>query len=734
MHVWPGTAYPLGATWDGSGTNFALFSEVATAVELCLFGPGDDDRGGGRSPERRIALTETDGFVWHCYLPEVGPGQRYGYRVHGPYRPEHGHRCNPAKLLLDPYGKAVDGEVRWHEALFSYRMHDRSALNTADSAPYMPRNVVIDPHFDWGGDRAPRTPYHETLIYEAHVRGLTLRHPQVPPGQRGTYAGLAHPAVIEHLTRLGVTAIELMPVHQFVSERPLAGRGLANYWGYNTIAFLAPHNRYSSAAEPDGQVAEFKAMVKALHEAGIEVILDVVYNHTAEADHRGPTLSFRGIDNAAYYRLQADRPQYYLDYTGCGNSLNVRHPHALQLIMDSLRYWILEMHADGFRFDLASALARELHDVDRLSTFFELVQQDPVVSQVKLIAEPWDVGEGGYQVGKFPPLWTEWNGKYRDTVRDLWRSRPDVLPEFASRLTGSSDLYETSARRPVASVNFITCHDGFTLQDLVSYDHKHNAANGEDGRDGSDDNRSWNCGTEGPSDDPAVNELRARQVRNFLVTLFCSQGIPMLAAGDEMGRTQQGNNNAYCQDNEISWVDWEGVAKHADLLDFSCELSELRRLHPVFRRRRFFSGRPAAAPGRGGEAGLADIVWLTPSGRAMTAADWQVGYARSLAVFLNGNAITEPGPHGEPLRDDDFLLLVNAHSAPVTFVLPTARFAAAWQILVDTSAPAGSAAGLTGASGPARAWRPPRGQPRAGTGILLPGHAMMVLRGIRVAD
>jgi isoamylase len=733
MRVWPGTAYPLGATWDGSGTNFALFSEVATAVELCLFEPGDDGRGGGRSPERRIALTETDGFVWHCYLPEVGPGQRYGYRVHGPYRPEHGHRCNPAKLLLDPYGKAVDGEVRWHEALFSYRMHDRSALNTADSAPYMPRNVVIDPHFDWGGDRAPRTPYHETLIYEAHVRGLTLRHPQVPPGQRGTYAGLAHPAVIEHLTRLGVTAIELMPVHQFVSERPLAGRGLANYWGYNTVAFLAPHNRYSSAAQPDGQVAEFKAMVKALHEAGIEVILDVVYNHTAEADHRGPTLSFRGIDNAAYYRLQADRPQYYLDYTGCGNSLNVRHPHALQLIMDSLRYWILEMHADGFRFDLASALARELHDVDRLSTFFELVQQDPVVSQVKLIAEPWDVGEGGYQVGKFPPLWTEWNGKYRDTVRDLWRSRPGVLPEFASRLTGSSDLYETSARRPVASVNFITCHDGFTLQDLVSYDHKHNAANGEDGRDGSDDNRSWNCGTEGPSDDPAVNELRARQVRNFLVTLFCSQGIPMLAAGDEMGRTQQGNNNAYCQDNEISWVDWEGVAKHADLLEFSCELSELRRLHPVFRRRRFFSGRPAAAPGRGGEAGLADIVWLTPSGRAMTAADWQVGYARSLAVFLNGNAITEPGPHGEPLRDDDFLLLVNAHSAPVTFVLPTARFAAAWQILVDTSAPAGGAAGLTGATGPARAWRP-RGQPRAGTGILLPGHAMMVLRGIRVAD
>jgi isoamylase len=735
MRVWPGTAYPLGATWDGSGTNFALFSEVATAVELCLFGPGDAS-GAGRSAERRIALTEADGFVWHCYLPEVGPGQRYGYRVHGPYQPDRGHRCNPAKLLLDPYGKAVDGEVRWHEALFSYRIHDRSALNTADSAPYMPRNVVIDPYFDWGADRAPRTPYHETLIYEAHVRGLTLRHPQVPPEQRGTYAGLAHPAVIEHLTRLGVTAIELMPVHQFVSERPLTGRGLANYWGYNTIAFLAPHNRYSSAAQPDGQVAEFKAMVKALHEAGIEVILDVVYNHTAEADHLGPTLSFRGIDNAAYYRLQADRPQYYLDYTGCGNSLNVRHPHALQLIMDSLRYWILEMHADGFRFDLASALARGLHDVDRLSTFFELVQQDPVVSQVKLIAEPWDVGEGGYQVGKFPPLWTEWNGKYRDTVRDLWRSRPAVLPEFASRLTGSSDLYETSARRPVASVNFVTCHDGFTLEDLVSYNHKHNEANGEDGRDGSDDNRSWNCGTEGMSDDPAVNELRARQVRNFLVTLFCSQGIPMLAAGDEMGRTQQGNNNAYCQDNELSWVDWEGVAKHADLLEFTCGLSELRRLHPVFRRRRFFSGRPAAAPGRGGEAGLADIVWLTPSGRAMTAADWQVGYARSLAVFLNGNAITEPGPHGEPVRDDDFLLLINAHNAPVTFVMPAAQFTAAWQILVDTSAlPGGEAgaAGVNGAAGRTRAPRTARGEPRAGTGILLTGHAMMVLRGIRRA-
>ena len=731
MRVWPGTAYPLGATWDGSGTNFALFSEVATAVELCLFGAADG-QAGNAAAETRVALTEVDGFVWHCYLPEVGPGQRYGYRVHGPYRPERGQRCNPAKLLLDPYGKAVDGDVRWHESLFSYRMRDHSALNTADSAAYMPRNVVIDPDFDWGGDRAPRTPYHETLIYEAHVRGLTLRHPRVPPELRGTYAGLAHPAVIEHLTRLGVTAVELMPVHQFVSERALADRGLTNYWGYNTIAFLAPHNRYSSATGPAAQVTEFKEMVKALHAAGIEVILDVVYNHTAEADHLGPTLSFRGIDNAAYYRLRSDQPQYYVDYTGCGNSLNARHPHALQLIMDSLRYWIMEMHADGFRFDLASALARELHDVDRLSAFFDLVQQDPVVSQVKLIAEPWDVGEGGYQVGKFPPLWTEWNGKYRDTVRDLWRGNSAALPEFASRLTGSSDLYETSGRRPVASVNFVTCHDGFSLRDLVSYDRKHNEANGEDGRDGTDDNRSWNCGAEGPVDDPAINELRARQVRNFLVTLFCSQGIPMMAAGDEMGRTQQGNNNAYCQDNDLSWVDWEGGAKHADLLEFACALSALRRRHPVFRRRRFFSGLSATAPGPGAGGGMQDLVWLTPSGHEMTGGDWDTYYARSLGVFLNGSAISEPGPHGETVRDDDFLLFVNAHSEPVTFVLPGARFAAEWEILVDTSAAANGAASPPAQDGAARRVRP-GDRVSAGSRIRAGGRAMLVLRGDRPA-
>jgi glycogen operon protein len=700
MPVWPGTPYPLGATWDGAGTNFALFSEVAEQVELCLF---DTDPASGREREVRIAITEVDGLVWHCYLPDVKPGQRYGYRVHGPYQPERGHRCNPAKLLLDPYGKAVDGQVTWHQAVYSYQHGNPSVLNSDDSAPYMPRNVVINPYFDWGDDRPPRTPYHETLIYEAHVRGLTARHPAVPAGLRGSYAGLAHPAVIEHLTRLGVTAIELMPVHQCVPEPTLVQRGLTNYWGYNTIAFLAPDNRYSSSEAPYGQVAEFKAMVKALHAAGIEVILDVVYNHTAEAGALGPTLSFRGIDNAAYYQLAPGNPQAYLDYTGCGNSLNVRNPHPLQLIMDSLRYWILDMHVDGFRFDLAAALARVLHDVDRLSTFFALVTQDPVVSQVKLIAEPWDVGQGGYQVGQFPPLWSEWNGKYRDTVRDFWRGKPATLGEFASRLTGSSDLYETSARRPVASVNFVTCHDGFTLRDLVSYDRKHNEANGDHNRDGSDDNRSWNCGAEGPSDDPAVNEIRARQVRNFLVTLFCSQGVPMLLAGDEMSRTQQGNNNAYCQDNELSWMDWEAAGKQQDLIEFTCALSELRRAHPVFRRRRFFSGQAPRSRGEAG-GGLQDIVWLTPAGHQMTDSDWHTGYARSLGVFLNGDAITEPGPHGETVRDQSFLLLFNAHREPVSFTLPDSRFGPGWDLLVDTAAagavvvPAGGSVELAGRS------------------------------------
>ena len=673
MHIWPGAPYPLGATWDGWGTNFALFSEAAERVELCLF----DEAG----TESRVALTEVDGFVWHGYLPAIGPGQRYGYRVHGAYDPRQGHRCAPSKLLLDPYGKAVEGDVTWDEALFDYQWTDPRRPNTADSAPFMPKNVVINPFFDWGNDRPPRIPYHETVIYEAHVRGLTLRHPEVPLHQRGTYAGVGHPAVIEHLRRIGVTAVELLPVHQFVAEQAMIARGLTNYWGFNTIGFLAPHIRYCSAGQRGEQVGEFKTMVKALHSAGIEVILDVVYNHTAEGDGRGPTLSFRGIDNRAYYRLD-DRDRWrYIDYTGCGNSLNVRHPHSLQLIMDSLRYWILEMHVDGFRFDLASALARELHDVDRLSTFFELVQQDPVVSQVKLIAEPWDVGEGGYQVGNFPPLWTEWNGKYRDTVRDFWRGRPATLPEFAFRLTGSSDLYETSGRRPVASINFVTCHDGFTLADLVSYNAKHNEANGEDNRDGSDDNRSWNCGVEGPAEDPAVLELRARQRRNLLTTLFLSQGIPMLLAGDEIGRTQAGNNNAYCQDNQISWVDWSRAAAERDLLAFTQKLSRLRRHHPVFRRRRFFRGSAFK--------GTADIAWLTPAGDEMTEQDWRASYAKSVAVFLNGAAISEPDPRGDPVTDLKFLLLFNAGPEPITFTLPEAKLSGDWEVVIDTISPRG---------------------------------------------
>jgi isoamylase len=687
MRTWPGTPYPLGATWDGWGTNFALFSEVAEQVELCLFADPENSDAGPLT-EERVEMTEIDGFVWHAYLPGIVPGQRYGYRVHGPYDPPRGLRCDGSKLLLDPYGKAVEGDVRWDESLFDYQFGNPKKRNTADSASRMPKNVVVNPFFDWGHDRAPQTPYHETVIYEAHVRGLTLRHPDVPEHQRGTYAGLAHPAVIAHLQRIGVTAVELMPVHQFVAEQSLVGRGLTNYWGYNTIGFLAPHNRYSSAGQRGEQVGEFKTMVKALHEAGIEVILDVVYNHTAEGDHMGPTLSFRGIDNGAYYRLDGSERWRYLDYTGCGNSLNARHPHALQLVMDSLRYWILEMHVDGFRFDLAAALARELHDVDRLSTFFDLVQQDPVVSQVKLIAEPWDVGEGGYQVGNFPPLWTEWNGKYRDTVRDFWRGRPEAIGEFASRLTGSSDLYATSGRRPVASINFVTCHDGFTLDDLVSYNHKHNEANGEGNRDGTDDNRSWNCGVEGPSDDPAVTALRARQKRNFLATLFLSQGVPMLLAGDEMGRTQGGNNNAYCQDNETSWLDWSLAEAERDLLAFTESLAGLRRNHAVFRRRRFFRGRradgPPWPPAAAGDE-TSDIIWLTPAGQEMTLEDWRAGYAQSLAALLNGEAISEPDPRGGRIVDAKFLLLFNAHDDPLTFTLPEASLASGWEVVVDTS-------------------------------------------------
>ncbi len=667
--VWPGTPYPLGASWDGTGTNFALFSEAAQRVELCLF---DLD-----GTETRFELTEADAFVWHGYLVGIGPGQRYGYRVHGPHDPASGHRCNPAKLLLDPYGKAVEGDLIWHESVFSYHFTAPAELNTNDSAPYMPKNVVVNPFFDWGDDRAPRTPYNETVIYEAHVKGLTKLHPEIPERQRGTYAGLAHPAMVEHLVDLGVTAIELMPVHQYVSEHGLVARGLTNYWGYNTVGFFAPHNAYSSSGQRGEQVLEFKAMVRTLHDAGIEVILDVVYNHTAEGDHLGPTLSFRGIDNAAYYRLSDSDRRYNLDYTGCGNSLNVRHPHSLQLIMDSLRYWVTEMHVDGFRFDLASALAREFHDVDRLSAFFDLVQQDPVVSQVKLIAEPWDVGEGGYQVGNFPPLWTEWNGKYRDSVRDFWRGEP-VLQEFASRLTGSSDLYADDGRRPLASINFVTCHDGFSLHDLVSYDHKHNEANGEDNRDGTDDNRSWNHGAEGETDDPGIRALRARQKRNFIATVFLSQGVPMLSHGDEMGRTQRGNNNGYCQDSELAWMSWPG---EDDLTGFIRKVSQLRGDHPVFRRRRFFEGR-----GYGGELnGQRDIAWLTPAAEEMDDSDWNIGYARAVTVFLNGDAITEPDMRGQKVRDDSFLVLFNAHSESIVFRIPDESFGERWEVALCTA-------------------------------------------------
>ena len=688
MRIWPGTPYPLGATWDGWGTNFTLFSEVAESVQLCLF----DEAGytgaravGGGLIETRIELTEVDGFVWHGYLPGIAPGQRYGYRVHGPYDPPRGLRCDGSKLLLDPYGKAIEGDVHWDDSLFDYQFANPRKRNTTDSAPRMPKNVVINPFFDWGNDRAPQIPYHETVIYEAHVRGLTLCHPEVPAEQRGSYAGLAHPAVIAHLQRLGVTAVELMPVHQFIAEKSLVARGLTNYWGYNTIGFLAPHNRYSSAGQRGEQVGEFKTMVKALHEAGIEVILDVVYNHTAEGDHMGPTLSFRGIDNAAYYRLDDAEPWRYLDYTGCGNSLNARNPHSLQLVMDSLRYWILEMHVDGFRFDLAAALARELHDVDRLSTFFDLVQQDPVVSQVKLIAEPWDIGEGGYQVGNFPGLWTEWNGKYRDTVRDYWRGEPATLGEFASRLTGSSDLYEATSRRPGASINFVTAHDGFTLNDLVSYNEKHNEANGEDNRDGDSHNRSWNCGVEGPTDDPEILELRERQMRNIMATLMVSQGTPMIAHGDEIGRSQHGNNNVYCQDSELSWMDWSLVDKNSDLLEFARKVTALRKAHPVFRRRRFFDGEPI----RSGDE-VRDIAWLTPAGKEMQPQDWGGEFGNSIAVFLNGEAIPEPNARGERVVDDSFLMCFNAHDHDVEFVIPPDDYATEWTAVLDTTDATGS--------------------------------------------
>lgn len=684
--MWPGNPYPLGASYDGAGTNFSLFSEIAEKVELCLI----DHHGS----ESRIPLDEVDGFVWHAYLPNITPGQRYGFRVYGPFEPAAGHRCDPSKLLLDPYGKAFHGDFTFGQALFSY---DLKAVNPngpnadgldpgippmVDSLGHTMTSVVSNPFFDWGSDRAPLTPYHETVIYEAHVKGMTQTHPSVPEELRGTYAGLAHPAIIDHLHSLRVTAIELMPVHQFMHDQRLLDLGLRNYWGYNTFGYFAPHNQY--AANRTSSVAEFKSMVRSFHEAGIEVILDVVYNHTAEGNHLGPTINFRGIDNAAYYRLVDTDLRRYKDYTGTGNSLNPRHPHVLQLIMDSLRYWVTEMHVDGFRFDLAATLARELHDVDRLSAFFDLVQQDPIVSQVKLIAEPWDVGEGGYQVGNFPGLWTEWNGKYRDTVRDYWRGEPATLGEFASRLTGSSDLYEATGRRPSASINFVTAHDGFTLNDLVSYNEKHNMANGEDNRDGESHNRSWNCGVEGPTDDPDITELRCRQMRNFWATLMLSQGTPMIAHGDEFGRTQNGNNNVYCQDSELSWMDWSLVDENADLLKFARRVSTLRKRHPVFRRRRFFEGEPI----RTGDE-VRDIAWLNPSSREMTHEDWGESIHKCVAVFLNGEAISAPNARGERVVDDSFLLCFNAGEEPVEFATPNSDYAKEWTVELDTNEPTG---------------------------------------------
>jgi len=699
MKIWPGNPYPLGATYDGGGTNFALFSELADRVELCLF---DED-----GTETRVDLPEREALVWHGYLPRVVPGQRYGYRVHGPYDPANGLRCNPAKLLLDPYAKAIDGHNEWSEALFAYRFGDPQSRNDADSAVFAQKSVVVNPFFDWANDRPLRIPFWETVIYETHVKGVTMRHPGIPDDVRGTYSGLAHPRMIEHFRELGVTAVELMPVHQFVHDSTLVDRGLTNYWGYNTIGFFAPHNDYASFGGHGGQVQEFKSMVKALHQAGIEVILDVVYNHTAEGNHLGPTLSFRGIDNPAYYRLVDEDKQYYYDTTGTGNSLNVRHHESLRLIMDSLRYWVTEMHVDGFRFDLAAALAREFHSVDRLAAFFDLVNQDPIVSQVKLIAEPWDVGDGGYQVGGFPPLWTEWNGKYRDSVRDFWRGEPSSLGEFASRFTGSSDLYEVDGRRPIASINFVTAHDGFTLHDLVSYNDKHNEANGEDNRDGESYNRSWNCGVEGPTDDPDVVALRERQKRNMLATLLLSQGVPMLSHGDELGRTQGGNNNVYCQDNEISWVDWVDARNQDVLTRFTRRLTRLRADHPIFRRRRFFNGDPV------GDTKVPDIAWLRRDGEPMTEDDWNTRSGMTMTVFLNGHGIPERDALGEPIVDDSFLLLFNPLGDQVAFTLPPREFGRTWEVVVNTADPLLAARRRTA---------------RSGTEFDVPGHALVVLR------
>lgn len=670
--------YPLGASYDGAGVNFALYSQVAQKVELCLFDEHD--------VETRIEMTERNSYVWHNYIPGLHPGQRYGYRVYGPYDPVHGLRCNPNKLLLDPYAKAIEGNIDGDESLFSYWFKspdDNSAMNDLDSAAHTMKSAVINPYFDWGNDQHPYISYHDSVIYEAHVRGMTNLNMDVPPDIRGTYAGLAYPSVIEYLKKLGITAIELMPIHQFVNDSFLQEKGLSNYWGYNTIGFFAPHNAYSSSGERGEQVNEFKSMVKAYHRAGMEVILDVVYNHTAEGNHMGPTLSFKGIDNASYYRLVEGDQQHYFDTTGTGNSLLMRSPHALQLITDSLRYWVTEMHVDGFRFDLAATLARQFQEVDKLSAFFDIVEQDPIISRVKLIAEPWDLGSGGYQVGGFPSSWSEWNGRYRDTVRDFWRSQPSTLPEFASRLMGSSDLYQVNGRRPVASVNFITAHDGFTMNDLVSYNEKHNEANGEGNRDGESNNRSWNCGVEGPTNIPDVNDLRQRQMRNMFATLLFSQGIPMICGGDEVARTQQGNNNAYCQDNEISWTNWHLDKGRKELLAFVSKLIHLRLDHPVLHRRRFFTGRE---PGDDSNT-IPQVEWFDHTGSIMDMDDWQNTHAFSMMIYLNGSDIPEVDWYGNRMVDNDFILIFNAHYEPIMFTLPDERYSRKWQLVVDTHNP-----------------------------------------------
>jgi glycogen operon protein len=702
LRVWPGAPHPLGATWDGVGVNFAIFSEHATRVELCLFDSADAEM-----ESLTISLPEHTDMVWHGYLPDVHPGQLYGFRVHGPYAPQHGQRFNPRKLVMDPYAKVIGRATRWHDSLFGFRMGqpDDPTPDDRDSAPYAPLAAVVDDAFTWGNDTAPRTPWHETVIYELHVKGYTQLHSHVPEALRGTYLGLASEAAIRHLTSLGVTAVELMPVHHHNDEWHLVQRGLNNYWGYNTLSYFAPDVRFALSPLPLEAVREFKVMVRALHAANLEVILDVVYNHTAEGNHLGPTLSLRGIDNSSYYRLLPNNPRYYQDFTGTGNTLNMRSPRVLQLIMDSLRYWVLEMHVDGFRFDLASALARELHAVDKLGAFFDIIHQDPVLSQVKLIAEPWDLGEGGYQVGNFPTKWTEWNGKYRDAVRRFWRGDDGVVSELATRLSGSSDLYEQSGRRPYASINFVTAHDGFTMADLVSYNVKHNDANGENNQDGENHNLSWNTGVEGPTDDRRIQDVRDRQRRNLMATLMLSVGVPMISGGDEVGRTQKGNNNAYCQDNEISWTDWELPASQRDFLVFVRRLIKIRKDHAVLRRRKFFQGRRI----RGKD--VLDITWLDPSGREMADDTWNSPGVRCLGVRLNGDAIDEIDERGERIVGATLVMLLNAGDKVIPFALPATAAAERWMTLLDTADP----------------WQPPRTL-RGAERYQLQSRSMAVLR------